>query len=140
MSGESSLERVVGALACDLSGLGNEACGECGYSCGKADWMQVQRQLAQDALTLLEQHVPRLMSFAEIAEWHEPMWFERMPTFPGEWCLLREDNGTSYALSFQFGRISCREFDYNRTWRCWTSRPDEKKRKEASWKCLIAKR
>lgn len=106
-------------------------------------------QLIKDALALLKEQEPRVMSWEEVDKsGNLYVWTEIHSFYPGRGCLvyctvvrseffdelfkLREDSGIDWTRA---------EEDYNRDnyqgvhsgWRCWTARPTEKQRRDTKW-------
>ena len=101
-------------------------------------------QLLLDALSLLKAQEPRVITLAEL--WHmehKPVYLERKnsrlyTTEPS--IVLKTER--SYISSLGESYILMREnkihykywaCDYNKTWRCWTSRPTDEQREATPW-------
>lgn len=90
-------------------------------------------QAVADALALLKEQEPRVLTLEEALK-ANPVWFETHGLVSpaiidhGEskagFCVIvfGEDNWNDYPIS-----------QYNKTWRCWTSRPTDEQRKAVKW-------
>ena len=97
--------------------------------------IEIPRDLALAVMRELVAQEPRVMTLEEVQE-GEVYWFD----CPGNFILRpvicnMYDRGDSSYLNFvwQHGNFSWKICEYGRTWRCWTSRPDEKRRTETPW-------
>jgi hypothetical protein len=98
--------------------------------CGKAvGWLD-------DAIALLKAQEPRVMTLEEVKTLDRDYYYFEAMRSPGK--ELREIVG-AYGLtcvtwpSITWARQTMGDSGYGKTWRCWTSRPDEKRRAETPW-------
>lgn len=96
------------------------------------------------AIDALKAQEPRVMTLDEIGKALKmPLWKETKSAnkylYTG-WVLAYDIQkgegitGTRLGMSEPSGRVVWyRLDDYGKTWRCWTSRPDEKRRAETPW-------
>jgi hypothetical protein len=105
-----------------------------------------QNKLAADALALLKEQEPRLMTLDEVLTAEDFVWAEIYTPNKWSWCVIyvkiipvvsndeivriEEGCGTGWTKS---------KSDYGKRgfldggWRCWSARPTEEQRKEAAW-------
>jgi hypothetical protein len=142
MTVDDLLEKVIKGLECCMSEkICNSPCpykGQCddgGYYFSKA---------IEDAIDLLKAQEPRVLTISEL--WHmehKPVYLERKNsrlymTEPSivlktERCYI-PSLGESYILMRE-NKIHDKYWacDYNKTWRCWTSRPTDEQREAVKW-------
>lgn len=82
-----------------------------------------QRWILKDALTLLKAQEPRVMTLEE-AKNAEVVWVEDRETSDVYPCIVKNNMNDS------------KLYKYGIQWRCWTSRPDEKRRAETPWESV----
>lgn len=91
-----------------------------------------------DALALLKAQEPRVMTLEEVRDEADYMYLEEYSKTGSDLygCAIQEDCDRYGIELFMNGYDIARErwSDYGKTWRCWTSRPDEKRRAETPWK------
>lgn len=136
-------EKVIrGLIACK-----NHWCAECSYAmpgmkcCGRD-------QMFDNALTLLKEQEPRVLTLEEAESLSDGVWTEIWSPSVREYCLIyarvsKNNNFSDYEnLEEDSGTGWIRDRDnYNKNvdsdvahgWRCWTSRPTEEQRKEVKW-------
>ena len=144
--GESmtDIEKVIKGLECAIGTRGIKTCDDCPYdndfNCIGCDIVM------RDALALLKEQEPRMLMLEELKQSVCPCWFESRNTYMGQegfWIIpdffterlmhyvfsipSKHKNHTDYAYS-DLGQAS-----YNRTWRCWTSKPTDEQRKAVKW-------
>lgn len=132
------LEKVIKGLECCSKGAVTpyiptiRECADCPYNQPE---IPCTRLLAEEALALLKAREPRVMTLEKMRE-GEVYWFD----CPGNFILRpvicnMYDRGDSSYLNFvwQYGNFSWKNSEYGRTWRCWTSRPDQETREETPW-------
>ena len=114
-------------IECDKSGcpyLGGSEIGSCFTT------------LMDDAFALLKAQEPRVMTLEEVKMLDSDYYYLESMRSPGK--ELREIVG-AYGLtcvtwpSITWARQTMGDSGYGKTWRCWTSRPDEKRRAETPW-------
>jgi hypothetical protein len=85
---------------------------------------------------MLKEQVPRVMTLEEVKMLDSDYYYLESMRSPGK--ELREIVG-AYGLtcvtwpSITWARQTMGDSGYGKTWRCWTSRPDEKRRAETPW-------
>ena len=127
-------QKVIRALECCSQLDIDDICpAECPYAqdvcCGTV-------QLMADALELLKEQEPRVLTLEEV---HEMAW---------DYCYLEEEVIKDKVLQIYTGkyRIKCITWPsiascvltfgddaYGKRWRCWTSRPTDEQRKAVKW-------
>ena len=136
----AELEKAIKGLECCILRDPDDhaRCSQCSYESNCVN------RLKMDALELLKAQVPRVMPLEEL--WHmehKPVYLERKNsrlymTEPS--IVLKTER--CYIPSVGDGYILMREnkihdkywaCDYNKTWRCWTSRPTDEQREAAPW-------
>ena len=142
----AELEKVIKGLECVI--CPNSLCGNCAYFIPNeydrnTGWCD-RDAIYKDALSLLKSQVPSVMTLAEL--WHmehKPVYLERKnsrlyTTEPSivlktERCYI-PSLGESYILMRE-NKIHDKYWacDYNKTWRCWTSRPTDEQREAVKW-------
>lgn len=93
-----------------------------------------------DALELLKEREPRVLTWEELIDVTDPVWYEERDGI-SSWALCTDvTRGNSYEdMSYEFFENydnSCiREYadKCNVYWRCWTARPTDEQRKAAKW-------
>lgn len=125
-------EKVINGLECCMVGDGHSPkCELCPYATVGDDTCQTMDDLFADAIALLKAQEPRVLTAADfdnnpntdsrgfLSAWIEfrrdGEWSEYWAGYDDEWAFVRVNNfeGCGY--------------------RCWTSRPDEKRRIETPW-------
>jgi hypothetical protein len=102
-------------------------------------WRFVRVDILKDAIALLEAQEPMVMDADEIVLSAEPskwLWVERK----GDYCAEAYKAGKTVSGLIAFDCETPNAFlfcerpdEYGKTWRCWTSRPDDKRRYETPW-------
>ena len=133
-------EKVIKGLEICIRVKDNEKCpDECPY---RKDICYGTVGLMADALSLLKEQEPRVMTLEEIEDaLDNVVWLD----IPGAENLA---DGFSLIMAYSrkngfvlldspFGDNPSQErfeyTDYNKTWRCWTSRPTDEQRKATPW-------
>lgn len=98
-------------------------------------------QAVRDALALLKEQEPRVMTLDEVLDAEDFLWAEIWTPGNRRWCLiyarinksiyddilmLHEDSG------FGWTRLAS-NYNMNSGWRCWSDRPSEEQRKNTPW-------
>ena len=102
---------------------------------GRASHIESARTIGE-AIALLKAQEPRVMTLEEVKILDSDYYYLESMRSPGK--ELREIVGT-YGLtcvtwpSITWARQTMGDRGYGKTWRCWTSRPDEKRRAEIPW-------
>ena len=94
-----------------------QKCRECGEATSKA---------IQELQAKLKAQEPRVMTLEEYEAWIDTPFTERNPVFHEE----RTKRGT---VTCWVNTVVCTLREYGKNDRCWTSRPDEKRRAETPW-------
>lgn len=94
--------------------------------------------LAADALALIREQEPRVLTLEEIRSGAaEVVWLEdadKPNVIPGiRFKLLNEDGDEAVAIHVMDGFVGARLEVYGKMWRAWTSRPTEEQRKAVPW-------
>lgn len=111
------------------------------YCGNKADWQRVY-----DAIAILKAQEPRVLTWREVigaALECKPVFIEVKDgedKEPGDdrWAMVTQykdsiTNGMIRAMSSYITSEVLFKDWYGKTWRCWTSRPDNKRRTETPW-------
>ena len=121
--GMNDREKVMWSLARCSCGV-PDACSDCYYD-NYPPRICVQH-LTSDALALLKAQEPRVIPRNDLLKYQDYAWVE----FKRASRLGVRDRDDIQFLMTQPET----EKEYNKTWRCWTSRPDDKRRAETPWK------
>ena len=140
MTEQEKMEKVIKGLECCTK----KACiykdteKECPYSelCGEYEdsFEDCTTALSKDALALLKVQEPRVMTSAEVETW---LMIDRVDRAP----IVVEvrDRFIAWIVGDEYYDLpECNlsgEF-YNKTWRCWTSCPDQATREAIPWERL----
>ena len=105
-----------------------QKCRECGEATSKA---------IQELQAKLKAQEPRVMTFDEVRDEADHMYLEKHSKTGSDLygCAIRGDwdgYGIELLMS-EYDTARERWSDYGKTWRCWTSCPDEKRRAETPW-------
>ena len=121
-------EKVITALAICT---GKCKCFGCWYGQNNPDF-RCQDRLKADALTLLREQEPRVMTLDELYD-AEYVFYEDNRT--GVLCLLPsgDDEYEIYFTSRHCDIIQRRKDNYKKSWRCWTVRPTDEQREAVKW-------
>lgn len=88
-------------------------------------------QLIRDALALLKEKEPKLLTLEEVEKSEEWMWVEYVSGYCG-W--QRPDKEDDYLNMVAWNDATFDRKDYyGKTWRCWTARLTEEQRKAVKW-------
>lgn len=95
-------------------------------------------QLIRDALALLREQEPRVMTLEEIRSGAaEVVWLEdadKPNVIPGiRFKLMDEDGDEAVAIHVMDGFVGARLEVYGKMWRAWTSRPTPEQMRDAKW-------
>ena len=102
---------------------------------GRASHIESARTIGE-AIALLKAQEPRVMTLEEVKILDSDYYYLESMRSPGK--ELREIVGT-YGLTcvtwpgITWARQTMGDSGYGKTWRCWTARPDEKRRAEIPW-------
>lgn len=97
-----------------------------------------QNKLVTDALALLREQEPRVLTLEEIRSGTvEVAWIEdadKAEVIPGIWFRLsNEGEDEAVDIHVMDGFVGARLAVYGKMWRAWTSRPTEEQRKAVPW-------
>ena len=132
-------EKVIKALECCAS-MNGSACRECPYSSecveGEATYQTGTAHLAADALALLKEQEPRVMTLEEVK------------AFGWDYCYLEEErlHGKEYRMVCGDYALTCITWpcvtsmriqhgdnNYGKKWRCWSAKPTGEQRQAVKW-------
>jgi len=137
----ADLQKVIKGLECCI--VGAMKCDECPYIAVEGETvLACQGKLTEDAVSSLKAQEPRVMTLEEIEDaLDNVVWLD----IPGAENLA---DGFSLIMAYSrkngfvlldspFGDNPSQErfeyTDYNKTWRCWSTRPTEEQRRETPW-------
>ena len=106
------------------------------FDCSYTDLHTCFAEIAKDALALLKEQEPRVMTLEEVKMLDGDYYYLESMRSPGK--ELREIVG-AYELacvtwpSITWARQTMGDSGYGKTWRCWTSRPTEEQREAVKW-------
>ena len=108
------------------------ACRECPYGDG------TPCKLLHDALALLKEQEPRVMTLDEIRSGTvEVAWIEdadKEEVIPGIWFRLSNEGGDEAVdIHIRDGFVGARLEVYGKLWRCWNARPTEDQMRDTKW-------
>lgn len=96
--------------------------------------------LLRSALALLKEQEARVMTVEEVRDCVDYVWAEIFTPMNERrcliYCLIGQNQGYSEVadLDEDSGQSWARQWDnYGKTWRCWTSRPTDKERRDTKW-------
>ena len=128
------VEKVIKGLECCMLSY-KDGCDECPYF-GKNMYM-CQELLGEDALALLKEQEPRVMTLEEVTEDRpDVVWFDDRHyklTYP---VFISNGEVTGWIVSQSRSCIERHDHveGYGKRWRCWTSRPTDEQREAVKWK------
>ena len=134
-------EKVINGLkVCIADFISRDTCKltKCPYACIKDQGIQhyeCRKTLLKDALELLKEYEPRVLTLEEIAR-SEVVWLEcngicddmLEPAIPWDVDITDE--------TWQFVMITVDTMflqEYEKTWRCWNQKPSDEQRKDVKW-------
>ena len=125
-------DKVFKGLTCCRNGF----CFACPYNDGVENNVECKQKWADDALELLKEQEPRVMTLEEIKE-GEPYRlgvgkeFVTLPVI----CIHREDDAQKPYITFVWkcGTFSWMSEDYGKIWRCWSAKPTDEQREAVAW-------
>lgn len=130
-------DQIIEGLAACLPETDEDAaigCEGCPYGCSKADAVRVPVTLLEDVRAMLKTLKPRVMTATEAyTADYVYIEFDGVITPAIRTTNERDGHRESYFATQQLGGDWMRWDDYGITWRCWTSRPDEKTREAEAW-------
>ena len=124
------LEKVIKGL---------EHCTSYGSTCDKCDYWEHNRNeddphcgdvLMRDALELLKEKQPRLLTLEEV-KYAEVVWNE-YGSVDGYVEYMSLDRITDDGYRFNNG-MYFEPSEYNESWRCWSARPTDEQMQETGW-------
>jgi hypothetical protein len=114
-------------VKCGLECCYDDNCGACPYSASK----KCQHELHSDALALLREQEPRVMTLEEIIKLNDWVWVDYEDAFNGYEYKLEYDPDCG-RVEWLNGATDGME-EYGKTWRCWTSRPSPEQMRDTKW-------
>ena len=130
-------EKVIKGLeCCALTGLCHDK------GCPYIDNETCVDDLCNDALALIQPRVMTLEDVENTIKELAPLWVELHPIINDSeggsawrmgWTYSEFGKPKKYMMENYISRLTLTEPTYGKTWRCWTSRPDEKVRAETPW-------
>lgn len=151
MTEQGKREKVIDGLKCCAAMSGDE-CKKCPYSkeCLDKDLPYGMPHLAADALALLKEQKPRVMTSEEVVgnivlKHDVILWFEfhdiikelNVKDIEYNDYLCDDDMPTLYEPNLKWWDNGYLDgviiFEYNDVFRCWTSRPDQATREATPW-------
>ena len=132
----TKLEKVVNALELCTHPSCEGLCKYCGYN--NQPKCLIQKDI--DALELLKVQQPRVLTWKELIDVTDPVWYEERDGI-SSWALCIDvTRGNAYEdMSYEFfenyDNSYIREYadKCNVYWRCWTARPTDEQRKAVKW-------
>lgn len=144
-------EKVMrGLTQCSREHRGLEDCAGCPYKLkpGHYAGLECWCRLCDDALFLLKEQEPRVLTLEEAESLSDGVWTEIWSPSVREYCLiyarvsknnnfsdyenLEEDSGTGWIRDRDYYNKNV-DSNVAHGWRCWTSRPTEEQRKAVKW-------
>lgn len=132
-------EKVIKGLECCRRGF----CFSCPYNDGVDENVECKQRWADDALSLLKEQEPRVMTLEEVKGMKrlaicavEQRSKVIKNTFNAEYggiVTLGTENFLDFGLYGDTNRFRRTEAGYGKTWRCWTARPTDEQREAAKW-------
>lgn len=109
------------------------------YDCPYRDYEECPENLMRDALALLKAQEPRVMTLKEVKAKPDYAWIEKLNS-KKTYIVLFDFTAvlsdlSSYAHTWNhYGKDELLLLLlYNKTWRCWTSRPTDKQMEVTKW-------
>lgn len=130
-------EKVVKGLEC-CHVQRNEApplCEDCPYMNPMEGTCDALDELLGDALTLLKEQQPRVMTLGEACSDIDFCWLE-IKDYQAVWvsdCVMMPNGRQVLIERLGCDPVAFKPEDYGKTWRCWTSRPTDAQRKATAW-------
>lgn len=125
-------EKVIKGLEYHLKELTvGKTCYECPY-CGDNP---CETQLIANAISLLKEQEPRVLTLDEVRYEYEVVWLETKYLSPTV-CLFDNVESNVDWLYFVFGSDDSYGESvhlYGKNWRCWSARPTDEQRKAVKW-------
>lgn len=124
-----TVERMIELLEIEKECVLRNASGECNRYCAGCDLLQDDTELHEmytEVIALLRAHEPRVMTLEEYEAWIDTPFTERNPVF-------HEDRTKRGTVTSWVNTAVCTLREYGKNDRCWTSRPDEKRREAVKW-------
>lgn len=113
-----------------------DACRDCSKYGGGYE-LRCMEHLMEDALALLREQEPRVMTLEEVkAMPYGHVLIETDKKDSLRWLdalLFSKNTNRSFDFITLEGRARLLEIEYNREWRCWTARPTDEQREAVKW-------
>lgn len=131
-------EKVINGLECCQKATAVDpefSCEDCPYNEISVCVQDCRSVLCADALELLKEQEPRVLSYEQIKGIVEGVvWLElngREAVYP--WIVLQGKVWRpDYNIGYECWEV-CKENEYNRIVRCWSSKPTEEQRRAVKW-------
>ena len=147
MTEQEKREKVIKGLECrlDVNGCKYKNCLNCDYrhDIDHLQWACQVDGIIEDALELLKAQEPRVMTLEDLMRSQEdevPVWFESRGTWHGRkgfWIFVYDINIEKNVMQYNAAHMCSNGYlgmrEYNRVWRCLTSRPSDTQRSETPW-------
>ncbi len=139
-----TIQRISELLEIERECVFRNACGECNRFCAECDLLQDGTELHEmytDVIALLKAQEPRVMTLEEVINSNDPIYIEQTE-HDGKWCVVLKRSVEGYykgpfdKVTLFMGVDGYLPFitsEYNKTWRCWTSRPTDEQREAIPW-------
>lgn len=124
MNDAEKREKVIRGLKACAEDVGTLHCRECPYS-----GMPCITPLLRDALALLKEQEPRVMTLEEVIQSHDWIWYQWKNTYCG-WTVAVNCDGKWIEWEDSTTDQLCK---YGEKWRCWTSRPTPEQMRDTKW-------
>lgn len=124
-------EKVIRGLECCISSNIPEDCLECPYGRERNYRTECIRPLMRDALVLLKEQEPRVMTAEEVRECDDWMWVEYQSGYCG-WQKPTVDGYDEEGILWDDATFDLHDA-YGDCWRCWTSRPSPEQMRDTPW-------
>ena len=126
-------EKVQHGLECCY----NNNCGACPYSA----IIKCQHKLHSDALALLREQEPRVMTLEEVKQHDNKnncVWFELPNNIIAAVFVIQDRTQTGIISPYVNSEplifhLYWNNTNYGKTWRCWTAKPTDEQRKAVKW-------
>ena len=128
----TELEKVEKGMECCTNDVSDPyACQECPYLGHKLTRDGCIKPMLLDALALLKEKEPKLLTLEEVEKNEEWMWVEYVSGYCGWQCPDKEDDYLNM-VAWNDDTFDRKDY-YGKTWRCWTARTTEEQRKAVKW-------
>ena len=137
----ADLEKAIRGLECcsTYDDYSRKSCRECPYNEPDGKRSCKLHQMRVDAITLLKAQKPRVMTLEEVLSFDSAIYMdEAQNTVCLKMLYCYEVGRETYDHGYTFvdsdgDRIYYPAKGFNKTWRCWTSRPTDEQRAATPW-------